>query len=80
MIQTLCCWFMIISAVGTFIKMVKWDIEGRPSLEPAGFPGVMGSICAILIYAALLYGAGVLDHLNPPKPVQAEVQQIGDLK
>ena len=80
MIQTLCCWFIVVSASMTFIQMIKWDVEGRPSMEPKGFPGVMGSICAIIIHAALLYGAGVLDHLNPPKPVKAEVQQIGELK
>jgi len=61
--QTFCQWLVIINLVINGLMNVKRDIEGRPAIAPKGFDGVIGTLIAVAIVAAVFYGAGAFDSL-----------------
>jgi hypothetical protein len=63
MFETIFKWLLITQLVLQFFYAVYIDFNGREAKQPMGFQGFIGTVVAILIFGAVLYGAGVFDGL-----------------
>lgn len=60
----ICCQVLtLLFCVLLFFSMVHSDFHGRGSSEPLGFSGFIGSMLAIMVIVATLYGAGTFSLL-----------------
>jgi len=50
---------MIIFLVLDLLRLIKYDIDGRPAKKPLGFSGVITSFIATAVVAILWWFAGI---------------------
>jgi hypothetical protein len=56
--QTVCQWLIVASLVVSFLVNAHIDCHGRKAKEPKGFDGLLSTILATAISAAVIWGAG----------------------
>lgn len=58
MIQVICQWLCVLNLLSSFLLLAYRDVNGREAQKPSGFPGIVTTLIAVVLIAAIQWGAG----------------------